>query len=220
MKKVLLTITVLLLSINFLVVLTGCTDNDMPKDAVDYDSCEFILNDEQNGYILRQKYKLFAKQPEGVLYIPEDYNGLPVLEVDSFATCHKITKIVGSKNLETIKQDAFSHRSNSGHMNITEVLFPSDSKLKEIEDYAFFNNRSLKKVVLGENINKIGSWCFYYCRGFENLTIYNTNPPEGADNLFGAGTTPKKFVVYVPESAVETYRNSEWGKYTIKAIEE
>ncbi len=229
-KLSIIAICLIVFTISFVYIFSSldCSNEDLPKDAVDYDSCAFNLNDSETGYILSQSYKLFAKEPEGVLYIPEEYKGLPVLEIEFFSTCYKITKVVGSKNLEKIKIDAFACRGQSNvthlEMHIKEVIFPSDSKLKEIEQFAFFNNPALKKVVVGENINKIGEGAFFYCRKLENLTIYNPNPPKGAEELFDDGyykySTPENFVVYVLETAVETYRNSEWGKYTIKAIVE
>ncbi len=197
------------------------------------DYSEFAFNEVEGGYQMVESYKLFRPNCEGELVIPETYNGKPVVEIDNMDSWfgRGITKLIGSKNLIIIRHATLASRDQSPMPNMTEVIFPADGKLKSIETHAFYWQNSLKTVILPSQFEHFEDGVFERCFALENLVIYNTVPPQMEGDIFNSDgnlmndekwhTKPNKdFIVYVPDDAVETYKNSIWEKYTIKPISE
>ena len=179
-------------------------------------------------------YKIWASSNyEGVLTIPESYNDLPILEIEFFSSHYSrnVTKIVGSKNLEKINSWTFAGRDQKSMNNLTEVVFSYDANLKSIDTMAFYWQTNLKTVVLPQEFEYFGDGVFERCFNLENLVIHSIIPPQIDGDIFNSDSTlinneywhtkpNQKFTVYVPNEAVETYKQSEWNKYTIKPISE
>lgn len=179
-------------------------------------------------------YKIWASSNyEGVLTIPESYNDLPILEIEFFNSHYSrnVTKIVGSKNLEKINSWTFAGRDQKSMDNLMEVIFPYDANLKSIDTMAFYWQTNLKTVVLPQEFEYFGDGVFERCFNLENLVIYNVTPPQIQGDIFNSNATlvnneywhtkpNQKFIVYVPNEAVETYNQSEWNKYTITPMSE
>jgi hypothetical protein len=53
---------------------------------------------------------------------------------------------------------------------IYEVVFESDSKLKEIGDFAFHNS-GIKTIRIPNNVENIGKQCFECCYGLFEITF-------------------------------------------------
>lgn len=179
-------------------------------------------------------YKIWASSNyEEVFTIPESYNDLPVLEIEDFDSnnSRKVTKIVGSKNLEKINSWTFAGRDQNSMDNLIEVVFPYDANLKSIGTMAFYWQTSLKTVVLPDKIEYLGDGVFERCFALENLVIYNHIPPIMGGDIFNWNATlindeywhtkpNKNFTVFVPDEAVHTYQQSPWNKFAIKSISE
>lgn len=192
---------------------------------------QFGFDEVDGGYQMRESYKFMNPNYKGELVIPETYNDKPIVEIRGLDSAfgRGITKIVGSKNLVTIKHATFASRDQYAMPNLTEVIFPIDGSLKTIESHAFYWQNSLKTVILPSSIEFIGAGAFDKCYNLQNLVIYNHTPPTIERNIFvyiessndSVNTHPHpNFTVFVPEEAVEVYEQSEWGKYNIKAISE
>ena len=115
--------------------------------------------------------------------------------------------------------------------NLTEVVFSYDANLKSIDTMAFYWQTNLKTVVLPQEFEYFGDGVFERCFNLENLVIYSIIPPQIDGDIFNSDSTlinneywhtkpNQKFTVYVSNEAVETYKQSEWNKYTIKSISE
>ena len=190
---------------------------------------QFGFDEVDGGYQMRESYKFMNPNYEGELVIPETYNNIPVVEIQGLDSAfgRGITKIFGSKNLITIKHATFASRDQHAMPNLTEVIFPADGSLKTIESHAFYWQYSLETVILPSGLELIGAGAFDKCYHLQNLVIYNTTPPTIERNIFiyvessndSVNTHPHpNFTVFVPDEAVEVYKQSEWGKYNIKPI--
>jgi hypothetical protein len=202
----------------------ACSSNE----AKNY-SFSLINNDME--YEIYQNYGMFSKT-EGTVVIPNIYKNLPVTVVGSFGCCHGLTSVSGGKNIKTIAADAFGCRcwsSNKNvYMHLSEVVFDKDSALESIDSQAFFKCVALEKVVLPKSFKTFGEGVFFGCDKLTELYIYNPIPPTIETGLSsyhlpnGQETYTNfssDFIVYVPNEAVETYKNSSWSIYNIQAID-
>ena len=99
-----------------------------------------------------------------VLYIPDTYNGFPVIAIggSAFADKTDITKVVLGKNVRDIGMSAFS-----GCTSLTEVVY-SDNTIVEIGARAFMNCTSLISAYVD---GKIGEYAFSGCTALVQLTL-------------------------------------------------
>ena len=63
--------------------------------------------------------------------------------------------------------------SNDGQCYLFDKYGKLDdiSKIKSIEDYAFFKCTSFKSIVIPDSVESIGAYVFYYCTSFKRITI-------------------------------------------------
>ena len=176
---------------------------------------------------MSQSYRLFNKY-EGVLQIPETYQDTPIVEIDSLGTNfgRGITEIIGSKNLVAINSWTFSGNDGKAMGNLKRVEFPKDGNLKRIETMAFYWCNNLSTVIVPEGFKSFGSGVFEKCTNLTTLVIFNPTPPSFGD-LFNMHTLNDEyfhtkphpsFTVYVPDEAIETYKQSAWNRYRIEPI--
>ena len=196
------------------------------KSSEKIKGCSFSLLDNGEEYEISQEYKLFSKGPKGDLIIPDTYKELKVTSIGSFGCCHEITSITGNVNITTIPSSAFSCRcvetNQQGKMKLTKVQFSKDASLTTIDNEAFFKCSKWEEIYLTDCFEKFGDGVFYGCIRLKKIYIYNTVPPQGADNLFKSGNAyhnpNEELVIYVPVDALETYKSSIWNKFTIEPI--
>ena len=209
-------------------------NNSKQSESNDDKYHQFQFNEVEGGYLMTQSFEFLSlnSKYEGELVIPETYNGNPVVEVDSMGDSfgRGITKIIGSKNLKSIKAAAFGS-SSYAMPNLTEVVFPPDGELRKIETYAFYWQKELKTVILPSNLECLEDGVFERCFALECLVIYSLTPPQMNGDIFNSDvnlmndeqwhTKPNEnFTVYVPNEVVKLYEESSWGKYNIKPISE
>ena len=138
-------------------------------------------------------------------------------------------KLIFSKNLEEIDSWKFASTDGYAKKDFTEVISPSDGNLTRINTMAFYWQTSLKTVVLSDKIEFLGDGIFERCYNLENLIIYNKIPPKMDGDIFNWAPTlngdeyfhtkpNKNFTVFVPNDAVENYKNSQWKKYNIQPL--
>ena len=196
------------------------------SSSFDYDKFDFEEID--GGYKMRESWSIFKMYDkyEGVLNIPETYNGKPILEIeylgDEFG--RGITKVVGSNNLEVINAWTFAGRDGYAMPNLKSVEFPENGNLKSIETMAFYWCENLHTVIVPKNFEYFGTGVFDKCVSLTNLVIYNPTPPSCGDmfnyveNDYWYTTPNSSFTVYVPDNSVEIYKKSSWGNYAIMPI--
>lgn len=79
-----------------------------------------------------------------------------------------------------------------------------------IGDYAFHYCASVTSMTIPSSVTNIGKYAFYYCNFLTSLTCRSKTPPTADATCF---TQMPSFTLYVPESALETYKNtSPWSK--------
>lgn len=78
-----------------------------------------------------------------------------------------LEKIIIHENVETIKSKAFADCGS-----LKNVIFNDNSKLKTIENRAFYNNSQLNNIILPNSVETIGEYCFYNC-GLKYVELSN-----------------------------------------------
>ena len=93
-------------------------------------------------------------------------------------------------------------------MTVPDTVTVSGKKYKvtEIKADAFRNNKKLKKVTIGKNIEKIGKNAFSGCKNLKNVnikTVKLTKKTVGANAFKGINDKAK---VKVPKSKLKDYK--------------
>ena len=120
----------------------------------------------------------------------------------------KISEIKIPETVTTIENNAFTGTQIS-------ILDIPDS-VTTLGEYAFSHCPNLTTVTIGSGIGSLENNLFLECGGITSYTIRRETPPIlGPEGL--PGTSLK---IYVPSSAVDTYKTADgWSGYIIQAIE-
>ena len=120
----------------------------------------------------------------------------------------KISEIKIPETVTTIENNAFTGTQIS-------ILDIPDS-VTTLGEYAFSHCPNLTTVTIGSGIGSLENNLFLECGGITSYTIRRETPPTlGPEGL--PGTSLK---IYVPSSAVDTYKTADgWSGYIIQAIE-
>jgi hypothetical protein len=81
-----------------------------------------------------------------------------------------------SNNVENIGKECF-YKCKS----LCEVVFESDSKLKEIDGSTFYYS-GIKTIRIPSNIEYIGEYCFYKCKFLGEIVFESDSKLKGIDN--------------------------------------
>ena len=140
--------------------------------------------------------------PDSVLYIAnETFNG-----------CTNLSSVSIGTGVKTIGNDAFN-----GCTSLTSVEIPDN--VTDIYDSVFEGCSGLTSVTIGEGITSIGQDAFRGCTSVTEYTFLGSEPPtlNAKGSLYGSASG---FTIYVPSSAVDTYKAAEgWSGYEILPIE-
>ncbi|MBQ5674637.1 MAG: leucine-rich repeat protein, partial [Lachnospiraceae bacterium] len=79
-------------------------------------------------------------------------------------------------------------------------------KVTAIDDYAFKNNKKLKKITIGSNIITIGKQAFYGCKKLKKITIKTTKLKKSKVGSKAFKGTPKNVQVKVPKTKNNLYK--------------
>ena len=108
---------------------------------------------------------------ETVLYVPGEYENLPVKEIGSFAFAYKngynsgnLTSVVIPEGVTTIASDAF--KDNTA---FTSITLPES--LKTVGDRAFSGCANLKDIAIPSGVEEIGAYAFWNCQNLMSITI-------------------------------------------------
>ena len=126
------------------------------------------------------------------------------------------TKIVDKKTGSIYKVTSSSSSSRTvafvGNKVKASVTIPTSIKIKgatykvtEISASAFKNNRKLKKVVIGQNIVKIGKNAFYGCKNLTSITIKSSRLTLKNIGKNAFKNTSQKATVKVPKKQKALY---------------
>ena len=128
--------------------------------------------------------------------------------------CTALSSVSIGTGVKTIGNDAFN-----GCTSLTSVEIPDN--VTDIHDSVFEGCSGLTSVTIGEGITSIGQDAFRGCTKVTEYTFLGSEPPtlNANGSLYGRDSG---FTIYVPSSAVDTYKAAEgWSGYkdNIQAIE-
>lgn len=146
----------------------------------------------------------------------------------AFSGCSIKGEIVIPERVNYIGAGSFEGNNISGVLNITQSidairdyafsgtkisqLYTSDV-LEQIGEGAFANCGNLTKVLLGKNVDFIGSSAFRECRALASIICLANEPPVISETAF-EGIDYMHSVLEVPEGALEAYRKAVgWSQF-------
>ena len=102
----------------------------------------------------------------------------------------------------------------SGQSKITSINIPSS--VTTIAYGAFYQSK-LTSIDLPASVTSIGNYAFYNCSSLTSITIRSTTPPTLDSSYYSTFPTTSQYKIYVPASAVNTYKTTErWSYYSSK----
>ena len=138
---------------------------------------------------------------------------------DAFVNCpleFENNKLVIPSKVESIGERAFSTCNSIESIELPEGL-------KEIKPAAFGNVTKISEITLPSTLERMGdcAFCYYNSSNLSKVTFKGTTPPDVVYNTDVDGNYSKPNVekmqsctVYVPASAIDAYKASEWFKGT------
>ncbi|MBD5542816.1 MAG: leucine-rich repeat protein [Lachnospiraceae bacterium] len=147
-----------------------------------------------------------AKQPETVVSSPKIMVGATVQSGNYKYKVVKIEKSGSGQVYLTGSKKALSTVKVPKSIKINGKTF----KVMGIGDNAFKNNKKLKNVIIGENVQKIGTKAFYGCRKLTSITI-NSKKINAIGKKAFLGIY-KKAVINVPKKYYKKYVKLLKGK--------
>ena len=119
-----------------------------------------------------------------------------------------LTSVTIGNSVTTIGANAFADCTG-----LTSITIPNS--VTTIGDYAFMNCGELTGVTIGNSVTSIGSYAFKNCSELTSIRVERTTPPSIGDDVFRPFNILSK--IYVPSSAVNTYKNANgWNFYADK----
>ena len=150
-------------------------------------------------------------------------NSVTFIDYLAFEQCSSLVEVNLSNNLETLSSGLFGYCSSLAHIKIPnsvtcikDFAFDHCSSLAKIDipnsvtsigEAAFQYCDKLKHVKIGENVTEIGGMAFPQ-NNDEDLVIEVTS--ETPANLHSVDAFGYLCTIYVPENALEAYRNAKW----------
>ena len=173
-----------------------------------------------------QKDGVYCKELDSVLNLKKnaaiDSVGITILdEIPDFEIIKKALndypKIKVSLNLENctglngIPDEALKTKDRKdGMTNLVSITLPEN--ITKIGEKAFYDCTGLTTIVIPQNVSFIGDYAFEGCNAMKTITLQCTTPPE-----YDGKTLDNIHIFYVPESAVETYKNDKiWIEFAKK----
>ncbi len=170
----------------------------------DAEFLRFTKTKDQQGYIVLG----FANEKREEIIIPNEYEGLPVVEIADYAfttgntsTFSPLSKVTFGKNIKRIGVSAFWHNTE-----LKELIFPES--LETIDNYAFSQCAAVNKIVFNDklqsmgqesfyhcsnvsvlefptSLEKVGQWCFYECTSLIKITFKDNLDYIGWGSFYG-----------------------------------
>ncbi len=118
----------------------------------DYEEFDFVSA--EGGYLVKAKADA---QYSGVLYIPAEFNNLPVIGIaaTAFSGNADITEVIIPAGIKTIGQAAFKNC-----VNLEKALFEGGSILEVVGADAFYGSAKLERIFIPKTVREIGDYAF------------------------------------------------------------
>ena len=143
-----------------------------------------IANEEKISQ-LEPEYSIKAKEIVGYMPIQSVIEGVASSNMDIIFTYCKECTDLAFKGLDANDNETYEESNiisyevtGIGECNVSKVAIPREYNGKpvtDIKDNAFRNNSTIKTLVVGDNIEKIGEDAFHKCTGLEQITIDTKN---------------------------------------------
>ena len=164
----------------------------------------------------------FAMSGRESLVIPEAVTKIPS---SAFRGCASLSEVVLHDEVTSIGENAFGMYEQRDY-ETGEYTYVACSSLKNIDfpagllvigDYAFrssaiegelIEGTDINALVIPESVTKIGSGAFRNCEGFDAVVMESPVVPEFGYDVFDNGST-----IYVPDEALEEYKNEYYLDY-------
>jgi len=148
--------------------------------------------------------------------------------VDFFTTGElnsTMQKLAGSDHYDKVTHltvdgimDRYDFYFSNTFKKLTYIDLSRIDGITEIPASTWDKNSDLQEIELPANINKIGNYAFRECTALHSFSIYAMVPPTLGANTFSG--VPADMVVFVPESAVEIYQQTDvWKDFTIAPLQ-
>lgn len=129
-------------------------------------------------------------------------NSLTVIKTSCFAYCTSLTTVTYNSQVTFAGQSSIFSNCTS-ITNIWDVL---PSGIAQLILYMFSGCTGLKSVTIPSTITSMQNYVFNGCTGIEEMIFEGTAPPTIASQSLGS--TSYTFPIYVPDSAVNTYKTA------------
>ncbi len=131
-------------------------------------------------------------------------NSVTTIGESAFWGCSDLTSITIPNSVTSIGNGAFS-----GCSGLTSITIPNS--VTRIEDSTFAGCSSLKSISIGNAVTYIGEHALFDCESLLNFTCNTLVPPSWAEYNSVQLPPYKQVTLYVPASAVSTYKaNADW----------
>ena len=174
------------------------------KDGVYCKELDSVLNLKKNAAIDSVGITILDEIPDFEI-IKKALNDYPTIKVS--------LNLENCTGLNGIPDEALKPKEKDrkdGMTNLVSVTLPEN--ITKIGKQAFCHCTRLTTIVIPQNVTFIGDYAFKGCNSMETITLQCTTPPELDGESFS-----KVHVFYVPESAVDTYKNDQkWKKFAKK----
>lgn len=159
MKKFLTVALTVLSAVFFALTLSACNNDETVNNV----ELKYELNKDRTGYIAMGVNGLRGKD----VVIPDEYNGLPVVEIKSaaFMNMNSIKTVTVGNNVKKIGADAFRDIQNLESVSL-------GGGVEYIGDEAFGGCGKLTDVVLSDSLKFFGKNVFKNC-GAIKYSVYN-----------------------------------------------
>lgn len=142
-------------------------------------------------------------------------NNVTSIGARAFYGCTGLTDISLPDNIATIATSTFDYC-----YSLSSITIPNS--VTTIGESAFMRCRSLSAVTIPSGVTSIGSSAFTNSSNLETVTVEATTPPTLGTMAFVTNTAlqnPPYPTIYVPASAVDTYKStSGWSYYASKIL--
>ena len=161
MKKKLLVLSAIIISVLCALCLSACGRNKKPQTVYDDSGVEYELSYNNTAYTVSD-----CSADATDVEIRSECNGLPVISIRSnaFRECKNLIGVVIPDSITDIGERAFYNCSS-----LTRVAIPNG--ITRVENDTFFGCRGLAEIETPNGITRIGHRAFQYCSGLERVDI-------------------------------------------------
>ncbi|GHT25022.1 hypothetical protein AGMMS4957_19060 [Bacteroidia bacterium] len=140
-------------------------------------------------------------------------DGVTSIGYAAFAYCNGLTSIsVGAVNTQYSSIDGVLYNKNKTTLHTYPIgkqgtTFTIPNSVTSIGENAFSDCNWLTSVSIPNSVTSIGSSAFFACFGLTSVFCLAAKPPTLGNSSFTAVSAD---ALYVPESALNAYNNSDW----------